>query len=145
MKIESMLLALVLGPVLAFADTAVIGGIEWTYRVEDGNAILGGGTTATPAVPKATSGDLVIPAAIAGHPVTKIGDYAFFYCDLLTSVTFPDTVTTIGRDAFFGCDGTQNVNAIGKSAFSNCPALTSVAGLNAAALNKVKAGKAWTR
>ena len=36
-------------------------------------------------------------------PVTEIGMYAFAYCDRLTSITIPDSVTTIGYDAFFNC------------------------------------------
>ena len=35
--------------------------------------------------------------------VTTIGDYAFSYCDSLTSVNIPDSVTTIGISAFYWC------------------------------------------
>ena len=34
--------------------------------------------------------------------VTSIGDYAFYGCSGLTSITVPDSVTSIGRDAFRG-------------------------------------------
>ena len=33
----------------------------------------------------------------------KIGDYAFFGCSRLTSITLPSGVTEIGEDAFWGC------------------------------------------
>ena len=35
----------------------------------------------------------------------KIGDYAFFGCSGLTSLTLPSGVTEIGDYAFFGCSG----------------------------------------
>ncbi len=44
-----------------------------------------------------------IPAEIDGLPVTTIGDYAFEYCDSLTSVTIPNGVTRIGEYAFESC------------------------------------------
>ena len=37
------------------------------------------------------------------NSVTSIGDEAFSYCSRLTSITIPNSVTSIGRDAFFSC------------------------------------------
>ena len=47
--------------------------------------------------------ELVILAELDGHPVTTIGDRAFYYCSSLTTVTIPESVTAIGVRAFFGC------------------------------------------
>ena len=64
--------------------------------------------------------------------VTTIGDYAFNFCDALTSVTIPDSVTTIGDFAFNYCDALtsvtipDSVTEIGKCAFQTCRALTSI-------------------
>ena len=38
-----------------------------------------------------------------GDNVQRIPDYAFYKCSSLTSVTIPNSVTSIGIDAFFGC------------------------------------------
>ena len=71
--------------------------------------------------------DLTIPDS-----VTTIGDYAFRYCSSLTSVTVPDSVTTIGKSAFAWCDSLtsvtipDSVTTIGNDAFYKCTRLTSV-------------------
>ena len=64
--------------------------------------------------------------------VTSIGDYAFYYCEGLTSVTIPNSVTSIGNYAFDGCSGLTSVTIpnsvtdIGDWAFSDCSGLTTV-------------------
>ena len=64
--------------------------------------------------------------------VTTIGDNAFQGCSSLTSVTIPDGVTTIGEDTFSACDSLtsvtipDSVTTIGEFAFLGCYSLTSV-------------------
>ena len=41
--------------------------------------------------------------------VTNIGEYAFYNCTGLTSVTIGDSVTSIGYDAFYNCTGVKYV------------------------------------
>jgi BspA type Leucine rich repeat region (6 copies)/Domain of unknown function (DUF6383) len=51
--------------------------------------------------PAGKSGSLTIP-----NSVTTIGDNAFCYCKGLTgSLSIPNSVTSIGDDAFYGCSG----------------------------------------
>ena len=69
-------------------------------------------------------GSVVIPATIAGLPVTSIGANAFFGGASLTSVTIGTNVTSIGLDAFAEC---YSLTAI--TVASNNPAYVSVAGV----------------
>ena len=107
-------------------------GITWTYTVSGGKASVGGGSSSSPAVPRATTGALTIPSRINGYSVTSIGNLAFYSCCGLTSVTIPDGVTSIGIYAFYYCCGLtsmtipDSVTSIGELAFAWCSGLTSV-------------------
>ena len=46
--------------------------------------------------------DLVVPSELRGKKVVAIGEKAFAYCESLSSISFPDGVTTIGASAFLG-------------------------------------------
>lgn len=73
--------------------------------------------------------DVVIPGIIRGLPVTAIGEGAFS-CSDLVGVTFPDSLRSIGKQAFFRCNGLTKavipggVTAIGEEAFEGCTGLT---------------------
>ena len=77
-----------------------------------------------------TTGEHTVKYTLADP--TTIGDYAFFDCSGLTSVTIPNTVNTISQYAFLGCSGLTNitipnsVTSIGESAFESCSGLTSI-------------------
>ena len=64
--------------------------------------------------------------------LSEISDEAFKYCSSLTSVTIPNSVTSIGGGAFNGCSGLtsitipNSVTSIGRYAFADCSGLTSL-------------------
>jgi hypothetical protein len=129
----------------ARAESAVIDGVEWEYSLDgSGNATVTDGPT---------EGDLVIPAELDGHPVIAIGarafrwdditsvtfpdsvetigDYAFEHCFYLASVTFASGLVSIGKEAFYTCSLTSldlpdSVKSLGDSAFCHCSGLASV-------------------
>ena len=77
------------------------------------------------------NGELVTNLTIPDS-VTSIGEYAFYDCSGLTSVTIGNSVTSIEKWAFYGCSGLtsvtipDSVTSIGDVAFQDCSGLTSV-------------------
>ena len=73
-----------------------------------------------------------VKKAVIEGGVTNIGEFAFYNCSALTSVTIGNSVTSIERDAFWNCSSLtsviipNSVTSIENWAFENCSGLTSV-------------------
>lgn len=80
---------------------------------------------------KGTAADVTIPSRYKGKPVTMI-DHAAFHDSAVTSVTIPDSVTSISDEAFINCPKLTNISIpnsvtfIGFSAFNSCTSLKSI-------------------
>ena len=86
-----------------------------------------------------TDTNIVVPDTIDGRKVTVLGDSTFQYCTQasdIESVTLPDSLTTIEKNAFYNCEKLksvtipQNVSSIGLAAF--------VEGLSESSLTEIK-------
>ena len=98
---------------------------EWEYS-ENGDGTITV-TGVSPAV-----GDVSIPSSIDGKIVTGIGDFSFYDCSELTSMTIPGSVRSIGYVAFYGCIGLtsliipEGLTHIGHAAFMDCSGIANV-------------------
>ena len=125
-KLIVFLLSLILSVVFSTSASAYdveIDGICYNLNSE-------GKTAEVTFVDKNYSGEVVIPSSITSkgkeYTVTSIGRNAFYGCKGLTSVTIPNSVTSIGSYAFRGCSGLtsvtipNSVTSIGGFAFNKC-------------------------
>ncbi len=64
--------------------------------------------------------------------VTSIDSYAFGYCNSLASITIPEGVTSIGDHVFWGCHSLtsitvpEGVTSLGELAFGSCSSLATI-------------------
>lgn len=103
---------------------------ELKYTLKGDQATVTGAVAGT-----SFSGELVIPASVTyegkAYTVTEIGNFAFSNYDI-SSVSIPETVTTIGGGAFQSCTQLVSVTipksviTITGAAFQACIGLTSV-------------------
>ena len=126
-----MIYAVILPAFCAQAATETVNGIKWNYTVSNGKASIYSGKHSA-AIPRTTSGAITIPSTLGGYPVTRIGEYAFYTCQNITSVTIPNDITSIDSSAFSWCYALENINIpnkvtnIGYFAFEKCIKLKSI-------------------
>ena len=75
----------------------------------------------------APSGNLTIPATVTYNDTTYtvMGvEMAFMFCDSITSISMPNTITYLGPLAFFGCSGLSSISipsSVSQIAYNNYP------------------------
>ena len=128
-----LLAALLLSSLAVSAHSFEVGGIYYNITSSTDLTVevtfRGGSPTF---YPNEYSGAVIIPSTVTfsgkTYSVTSIGDYAFYECYGLTSITIPENVTSIGANAFYNCRGLATITipensqlaSIGANAFYNC-------------------------
>ena len=108
-KLLAVLLTMLLGLAVSCAwaeedEPTVYGSGKWRYvLLEDGTAEISGNIS--------PGKDLTIPTTIDGYTVTAIRDIAISgrFSRYLTSVTIPDSVTTVGGNPFTDCPNLTDI------------------------------------
>ena len=100
--------------------TTSYNGLTWRYRVSyntsdaSSPARVGAGQSTDRAdwraIPKSTTGAIVVPSVLDGRSIVGLYDYAFQDCAGITSVAIPSTVTSLGCKSFVGCSGLVSVD-----------------------------------
>ena len=122
--ITLMMAAMLTCAVAEDAPTAYTSGDFHYFLLEDGTAEIANYT--------GKAEQLTSPTTLDGYRVTSIAEYAFSFCESLTSITIPDSITSIREGAFFNCNSLtsitipDSVTSIGVGAFGCCPLLTSI-------------------
>ena len=103
------------------ASAAVSG--DWEYTLSSGKATL--------TKYNGIETQIIIPAEIEGYIVTNLADSCLRNQDKITSITIPDSVTSISSYAFYGCTSLtsitipDSVTSIGINLLNGCTSLTS--------------------
>ena len=130
MKKQLLLLAMILLPLVASADSSGKCGnnLTWNYEEATGTLTISGQGEMTnysyDDVPWYSLREN-IQNLIINDGLTSIGNSAFYNLDKITSVTIPNSVVMIGESAFGACDNlsavslSNNLTIIGSGAFSS--------------------------
>ena len=109
-------------------------GVEMAFVVNDKvekNCEVGTGGTRMAAIGN-YRGHITIPSSANDYFVNGVGDYAFYGCEGLTSVTIPASIERLGDEAFANCEKLNDVTipsrvkTIGYGVFMGCKNLKSV-------------------
>ena len=118
-------LVFAVGAICAYAQSFEYGGLNYNVLSEEDKTCEVGRNSFA-------SGDITIPETVYQYTVTSIGDWAFQWCERLTSITLPEGLISIGEYAFSNCSSLtsiilpESLTSIGESAFSHCERLTSI-------------------
>lgn len=127
--LTTMLLAM---PISVFAASSGTCGENATWSYENGTLTISGTGTVRGADYSEWWDELTIKSIVINPGITGISNIAFSYLENVESVYLPNTLESIGRDAFRGCISLKNINlpngleTIEFDAFAECTSLSTV-------------------
>ena len=139
MKKQLLLFAMILLPLVASANDIEVKnaqGVTIYYNyINNGTELEVTFRGISPNTYNEYTGIVVIPEEVTymnrTHKVTSIGDFAFYGCSGLSSISIPSSVTSIGSGVFYGCsDLTSIVVEAGNTKYDsrdNCNAIIETA------------------
>ena len=121
------------GAAWAVNSTTVNGVTYYWDFLPDSTTDIYIGRGASQAAVVGASGDVTVPEYLAGYKVLTIGQYAFYNCSSIKSVTIKSGIDQIAPYAFRGCSSMTNVviqgstlKIIDRFAFYNCGSLKKI-------------------
>ena len=129
-RVIAMLLAVIM--LIALLPVSAIAAGEVEYYLDNSTYVLFNKATGMITGIRGPSiSEVILPEKIDGFEVTGIADLAFMVFSM-EKVVLPNTVTSIGEDAFYGCRSLNEVTlsntltSIGATAFAGCTALENI-------------------
>lgn len=136
MKTKKTLICLFVFLTSIGANATTINGICYTLNSTDKTATVTYYSTNSTSNSNFYKETIQIPSSVTygskSYSVIAIEANAFRGCVNITSITIPNSITTIGNSAFSGCSGMTSISiptsvtSIGAGAFSSCSGLSSI-------------------
>ncbi len=131
-SMEAEGLTFTIGSGLPPKGTVYLGTVNGQQPQFEGDLILPNDGRATAIADNTFFEQRLLTGVVIPDSVVSIGNQAFCLCSGLTSITVPDGITNIGISAFADCGNLtsitipDSVTSIGDQAFQNCTSLTSI-------------------
>jgi len=100
------------GSITSMSTTSVVGSqaqLQGTPGLSFSYIFINDGPAYSVSKGTATAAEIVIPEVYSGRPVVMIAEKGFSSYTRMTSITIPNSVTSIGNSAFSGCTGLTSV------------------------------------
>ena len=107
--LSSLLVVIIMVGIAPISNYAIKASAEYYYNGLIYDIEYYDGTITITGCDEEKSGEVIIPSSIDGYAVIGISSYAFHGCTEITSVTIPESITSIGGCIFWGCTNLSKI------------------------------------